>query len=213
MLAERTRRWGIAVVLLVALLTLPALAGQASAQDPYGSTTTEAPPLTAEVICTASASAGRPGDSVTVTVSNVPAGQSVRILLGGVEVARADAPAGPGETVTVTATFTIPETPPREYLISAVGGTFTAECADGFTLVAGATIDRQPGGGSAGGSGGRGSGGGALPRTGIYVGLLIAIALVLLLVGRALLEGSRRRRRRAAASSQAELLTPGQFPR
>jgi hypothetical protein len=137
---------------------------------------------------------------VTATVSGVPAGELVRILFGGIEVGRAEAAPGPELFATLTIVFTVPDVRADSYLVVAVGDTFTAECEAAFLIVAGETIERP---GTVGGNGnGSGGGGGSLPRTGVYVGLLLAVAVALLLMGRALLEGSRRRRRRASRLSR-----------
>jgi hypothetical protein len=190
------------VVLLVALGAAPWLVGSAAAGgDPYGSTTTEAPSSSVIATCALSAEAGQPGDSVSATVSGVPAGELVRILFGGIEVGRAEAAPGPELFTTVTIGFTVPDVRADTYLVVAVGDTFTAECEAAFLIVAGEAIQR-PGSVDADGNGNSGGGGGSLPRTGIYVGLLLAVAVALLLMGRALLEGSRRRRRRASRLSR-----------
>ncbi len=167
-----------------ALAALLLVATPAAAQDPYGPTSTDPPSVGSDVTCSLDLTAGDSGDPMTATVHDVPAGELVRLLFGGVEVGRVDAPGtDPDALTTVTIEFTIPSVPSGDYLVAAVGSTFTADCAAHFVVdVGGETIER-PGGS------------GPLPSTGIYVGLLLAVALVCLLVGRSLLEASRRRRR------------------
>jgi len=181
--------------------TGPAAAGG----DPYGSTTTStaAPGDTPD--CGLSTASGVPGTRVTATVTNVPVGSVVRILFGGDEVSRATADevtasaVGPAvvlggrtlpvgvATTTVEIDFTVPTRPPGDYAVTAVGDTFSSPCGAGdgvgFEVLAAAA--------------GNGGGGGNLPKTGIYAALLVAVALALLVGGRALLEGSRRRARAA----------------
>jgi hypothetical protein len=147
---------------------------------------------------------GDAGASVTATVRNVPFGETVRMLFGGTEVARATAPlqsqsvgapvllggqvlAQQATRATVSVDFVVPDVEPGSYLVTAVGVDFTAECTfegGGFDVVdvLGDAVTRG------------GGGGGFLPRTGMYVLLLLVIGAALVLVGRALLEESRRRR-------------------
>jgi LPXTG-motif cell wall-anchored protein len=141
-------------------------------------------------------------------VSNVPVGEHVRILFDGDQVGSGDAeadavanarssvvrfggasvPAGVA-TATVVIDFVVPSRPQGTYIVTAVGATFTAPCGPGiggeFGVLATTT----------------GGDDGSLPKTGIYVGVLVAVALALLVAGRALLVASRRRRRRARRSS------------
>lgn len=182
-------------LLVASLLGWGSLVGHglaASAQeDPYGGTTTTTEAPRAEVTCELSVTEARVGASVTALVREVPAGATVRVLFGGQEVGRATAATGAGTTVEVT--FDVPDLAPGRYLVTAVGGSFTARCGagtDGYFAV----LAAQTGAG----------GGGSLPRTGVYAGLLAASALALLLVGRALLESSRRRRARLEAALRAE---------
>jgi hypothetical protein len=193
MQATRPRRRAGALLILGALLATVAFVGPAAAQDPYGPTTTEAPPQGATATCELSSGDGQPGESETATVANVPAGEVVRILFGGTEVGRSEAPPGPDAFTTVSITFTIPDVSADTYVVTGVGDTFSAECSASFLIVAGEGLERPD---SDGGGGGSTIGGGSLPRTGIYVGLLLVTAFVLLLIGRAMVEGSRRRHHR-----------------
>lgn len=214
----RTRAIGL---LAVAVLALVGLGAPASAQeDPYGSTTTTEGEPTFEASCELSVTVAPPGTAVTASVFNVPFGGTVRVLFAGTEVGRATAPmsaqatspavafggrvlAGQADGVTtVTVDFVIPAVAPGQYLVTAVGDTFTCECspnAGGFEVLA-AT------------SGTGGGGGGALPRTGIYVALLVAIGLALLVGGRAVLAESRRRKRRASRQRAQHLAQAARRP-
>jgi len=196
----------LAMALLVGTLLLVVAAPTAGAQtDPYGSTTTTAPSTERDVIatCGLTVKEGRPGDTVEATVGGVFFGEKVRILFDGVQVATVTAPlraeavggavafngaALPAQAVstTVKVSFTVPNAAPGNHLIVAVGDTFTCFCnPDGVFKVLGAKA-------------------GKIPKTGIYVGLFLAMAAVFLLAGRAFLAESRRRRAEALAEAQAE---------
>jgi hypothetical protein len=202
---------------LITLVTL--LAGTAAAQDPYGGTSTTAGEPAVAASCELSVTSGEAGASVTATVSNVPFGGTVRILFGGVEVGRGTAPLqsqsvgapvllggrvlSPQAALTsLSIPFVVPDMRAGTYLVTAVGVDFTCVCnpgGAGFEVLADVIA--------------RGGGGGALPRTGIYALLLLAIAIALILLGRAFVEESRRRRRKAEWDLRAEaagvVSTPG----
>lgn len=198
--------------LLVAFAASPAAAQD---PDPYGATTTTAP-IDFFPTCHYTLAASAPGTTASLTVTNVPFGATVRVLVGGVEAGRATAPlaaqaasagvlfggaALPAQAATTTLVipFTVPDLPPGVYQVTAVGADFTLTCDQ-------ETIEVLGGGGTDSGTdGGKDSGGlGNLPRTGIYVGLLLALALILLLVGRALTEASRRKREEAERRARGE---------
>ena len=210
---QRSGRRGLGLIgsaaLTVAVAVLVA-AGPASAQDdPYGSTSTTAGSPSSGASCELAVTSGDVGASVTATVQGVPLGEVVRILFGGTEVARATAPLqGQSGRAIVSIGFAVPAVSPGQYLVTAVGVGFTAVCSletSGLfdvVDVLGSDISRSRGGG------------GSLARTGIYALLLVAIAVVLLLVGRALVEVSRRRRQaewaaRAGARRIASADHPG----
>ena len=203
----------------MSLLALVASPAAAQDPDPYGATTTTAP-IDFFPTCHYTLDASAPGTAASLTVTNVPFGSTVRVLVGGVEAGRATAPlaaqaasagvlfggaALPAQAATTTLVipFTVPDLPPGVYQVTAVGADFTLTCDQ-------ETIEVLGGGGSDGGAdsgtdGGKDSGGlGSLPRTGIYVGLLLASALILLLVGRALTEASRRKREEAERRARGE---------
>ncbi len=198
-------------------LILASLASPAGAQDGggYGGTTTTTGEPTL-VTCNINLTAGGPGTSVTATVNNVPFGATVRLLLDGTEMARATADlqaqssgqpvlfggqvlAAQATTTSVTIPWVVPLLPPGLYQVTVVGVDFTLLCnpEDGGmfqVLAAGAERSR-----------GLDPSGGSLPRTGVYLGLLLAVALALVVAGRGALEASRRRRRQAArAASRAK---------
>ena len=177
------------LVAVVALLLMTALPAQAQ-DDPYGSTsTTQAPTLAPS--CRLGLVAGAPGTEGEVTVENVPPGGTVRIIVDGREIGRATAPQGGAAQVTLVVPFEVPDISPGSYPVSVVGANFTITCVGANQLEVLAASE------------GLGSGGGSLPRTGVYVALLVAIAVALLLLGRLLLEASRRKRERAARAARA----------
>lgn len=204
---HRVRNRGIralaaAVGAVVALAAFCASPGAAQDGDPYGGTTTTGGGPTPAATCELSMTSGDAGASVTATVRNVQFGETVRMLFGGTEVARATAPlqsqsvgapvllggqvlAQQATRATVSVDFVVPDVEPGSYLVTAVGVDFTAECTfegGGFDVVdvLGDAVTR--------------GGGRSLARTGMYVLLLLVIGAALVLVGRALLEESRRRR-------------------
>ncbi len=214
---QTTRERRAAAVSFVAVclaLVLGFLASPAGAQDedPYGGTTTTTGVATLEASCDLTLTQGRPGASVTATVNNVKFGATVRILFDGAEVGRGTAPmqaqsAGQpvlfgGEalarqaatTTTLAIRWIVPQASPGSHLVSAVGDDFTCLC----------NPDRNGQFSVLGASATQGGNGGPLPRTGIYVGLFLAVAVALLLAGRAALEASRRRRRQAERTARAE---------
>lgn len=188
----------LAALLIVGVGSLGVASAASGQEDPYGSTsTTSTTAPSSDPVCGTSLESAQVGASVTATVSNVPPGTTVRILFNGSEVAsgtadvQAQSVGGPvlfgGVSLpaqangSVSLKFAVPDVPPGTYTIAAVGDTFTVICGSGGFTVLGASQ----------------GGGGSLARTGVFAGLLLAIALVLLLVGRALMEESKRRKRRA----------------
>jgi len=203
-MGTRRRLSVVASVLLVAGLVSAAPAAAQDQADPYGSTTTLAPPEEAEAGCTLSASTADQRATMTATVTEAPAGEVVRILFDGTEVGRAEALGPSGSKTTVVISFTVPPVEAGAYVVAAVGSTFSAECDASLEVggVAGEVIDR-PGGGGPGQDGAVAGSGrdriGPLPRTGAYFGLLLFLAIAAILLGRAALEASRRRERRLTA--------------
>ena len=192
--AMGSARRGIAVLVgvLVALALSASFTSPAGAQDddPYGNTTTTSAPPGQTPSCLLRTEAGAVGSRASVTVRSVARGSTVRLLFDGRQVASAEA-TGPGNSArtNVDIDFTVPEAQPGMHEVTAVGADFTASCrtshGDGFEVVAdgevlGATVTRDQGGSS-------------LPKTGVYLGILLATAVGLLLLGRALLAGSKRR--------------------
>jgi hypothetical protein len=195
----------VVALVLAAVAAVGGVAATASAQtcDPnYGcdnpSTTaasTTSTPTTAPTegtpSCSLSASSATPGSRVDVLVQSVPDGTSIDILFGGNVVAHGTAGASSAATKgSIGLSFTVPSVPPGSYPVEAVGAGVNLECgagdgADGFGVLGT--------GGEQGGDQGRG--GGSLARTGIAVGVLVAVAIGLIVVGRVVLAGSRRRQR------------------
>ena len=206
------RRLGLRVLLLAVASTLVFALPAAAQDDPYGPTsTTTTAPGSLVPSCRFDLEAGVPGATATVTVHNVPPGGTVRIIIGGEEAGRATAPlqgqaasspvlfggvALPAQATTtdLDVPFVVPDLPPGQHLVTAVGADFTITCETEAIEVLGASESR--------------GGGGSLPRTGIFVALLLAIALALFLVGRALLHASRRRRDAAEAGADGHRARP-----
>lgn len=174
-----------------------------------GPTTTTAPPgSNTTPQCVVSSGRATPGTRIDATVTNVPPGINVDLRLNGstVDSETAGAPSGavvgaataaaaPGLT-DVQFSFVVPDLGPGKYVLEAVGPAFRCGCLDetgGFeVLAAGAT--------QGGGTGTNGTGG-SLVRTGFTIGGFLLVAVVLILVGRVVLEGSRRTRSAAATTS------------
>lgn len=199
MMSGRGRRRALLLAtLLVGTATLVPSAAAHAQEGPYGSTTTEAPPEPNEVTCSLDITTGEAGSPGTAQVFSVQAGVTVRLLFDGAEVGSAEALGAPGTSSNVTIGFTVPEVDPGSYVVAAVGPSFAAECDGSLEVgaVAGENIVR-PGTDPSGNVAGSGSGRvGPLPRTGVYIALLVVIALAALILGRILLAASRRRRRR-----------------
>lgn len=181
--------------LLLAALASTLVAMPAAAQDPggpYGSTSTTGGPG-GQPDCQLLTRAAAPGESARVRLREIPRGTSVQIRLDGEVVAEATA-SQPGNAprVTFEVSFVVPaDTEPGFHAVTAVGAGFNVPCQrqNGQDLevseaqVKGNTVTRD------------GSRGGSLPRTGIYVALLVAVGLGLVALGRTLLGESHRRSR------------------
>jgi hypothetical protein len=181
------RRTSAAILVMLAALALvlPYATPASAGGDPYGSTTTTAAPGE-NPSCTLSAESAAPGTKVDATVAGVFVGSTVKILIGSQEVGSgvATTPDGGDGTAKVTITFTVPAVTAGSYPITASSGTFTQQCGTtGRFEVLAATVAKPPSG--------------PLARTGVQVGLLVAVGLALLVGGRAVLSASRARRRRA----------------
>lgn len=205
MTARSTQRLRAAIGATVAgcCLALVGAVGPVGAQDPYGGTTTTTTTADPELVaaCALGLTAGAPGATASVRVTNVPFGATVRVLLDGSEVGRGTAPVqgqsvgapvafggqalvAQATTTTLDISFTVPDLAPGRYLVSAVGADFTLRCTsdtDDLFEVLGSSRGRE------------GVASGSLPRTGVYVALLLVIAVVLIVAGRTLLHRSRRR--------------------
>lgn len=201
--------WAVVPVALTVCALLSWALPAGAQEDPYGGTTTTAPPVAPQPTCNIGVETAVPGQTLTAEVAFVPHGATVRILIDGVEAGRGTAPlaaqsAGGGvrfdgarlpaqvSTTSLSIGFQVPaDIEPGPHSVTAVGPTFTVRCGpnpDGILQVL-ATTDGQ-GDGS--------SGGGSLPKTGVTLALLLVLAVLALLVGRALLRASRRRREEAA---------------
>jgi hypothetical protein len=185
----------LAAGLVAALMVVAPVAAQ---DDPYGSTSTTRPTPGPRPSCRVDARSVTPGSTTVARVHAAPRGSTVRIFFNGEQVAEAQAD-GPGSSpqVNVDIPYTVPDVEPGSYPVTAVGATFTASCGnqrvEGETEVAGEQIVRD----ADDSGGGTGVLGGSLARTGLTVGLLVAVALALILGGRGLLDGSRKRGQQA----------------
>jgi hypothetical protein len=201
----------LALGLLAGLLLLVFSVPTATAQqpDPYGpTTTTTTDDSDREPTCVLNPVQALPGQLVTATVTNVFFGETVNINFDGVVVATKKAPDAPeveGESVGAPVVFNGPALAAQaltttllidfripanagigNHTVTATGATFTCFCSpNGVFKVLGSSAgsNNNPGGSS-------------LARTGIYAGLLLAIAVALLLAGRAAMKASKERRRR-----------------
>ena len=215
----------LAAALLGAVLVIGLAGPTASAQDPYGSTTTTAPSArSVEATCGLSVPEGRPGDRVTATVNGVFLGENVRLLFDGVQVGATTAPttvgAATGGSSGSTTGGGLARTDRRVVALSEGGATvfdgatqvvttsvsitFTVPNAAPGTHVVTAVGDTfscfcNPNGAfrvlSA-------KSPRSLPRTGIYVALYLVLAAILLGIGSELVLRARRRRARVLAAVQ-----------
>lgn len=182
----------LVTILLGAALVVGLAAPAASAQDPYGSTTTTAPPSTGrsvEATCSLSPSEGRVNESVTATVGGVFLGENVRLLFDGVQVGATTAPGSTttGQTTSVTIRFDVPGAAPGVHIVTAVGDTFSTFCnPNGAFRVLPTKSPRS------------------LARTGIYTALYLVLAAILLGIGSELVLRARRRRARILAAQDDE---------
>lgn len=212
----RTGRRRAAAIAFAGALVLGLAPAAAAQDDPYGptSTTTEPP---AAIQCRIASQVVVPGRQATVEVLAPPAGALLRVLIGSNQVAQTSVPDPAPASLNVT--FRVPELAEGVHTVSIVGVDFTIRCGVGDLTdgVQGVRVERPTGG--AGGSGpgtdagaGRANrnptiGGVDLPVTGIAAGLLVAVALALLVIGRTLVGFGRADRR--ARSVEAALLAAG----
>jgi hypothetical protein len=185
----------LVAALFGACLVVGLTAPTASAQDPYGATTTTAPPArTIEASCRVTPDEGRVNDAVTATVSGVFLGENVRLLFDGVQVGATTAPTTGGTTgsggvptATVTFDFRVPAAAPGVHIVTAVGDTFSAFCGpNGEFRVLAAKSPRS------------------LARTGIYTVLYLVLAAILLGIGSELVLRARRRRARILGATEED---------
>src|SRR5690606_23031240 len=120
--------------------------------------------------CSISLEAGQIGAEAVATVTNVPLGAAVRILLDGIEMARGSNSdeqsivSMPAQSVgDVVLNFDIPDLTPGDYSIVAVGVGFTVTCGAGGLEILAANAATGPG------SSGTGGKGGALAFTGAQI--------------------------------------------
>lgn len=174
---------------LVVALAVVAQAAPASAQcGPYGCP--PAPPEAApfpEGTCVLSITSAEPGASVQAEVRNVPVGTTVELRVNGEPVGSQTATTprqGSDPPVSdLTFTFAAPAAP-GAYEVVAVGPAFQAVCTSELAVL-GTQATNQPRSESSRGS---------LARTGVAIGLLVALGIALIVVGRAVHARADRRR-------------------
>lgn len=199
-----------AFALVLSFLTF--LASPATAQappcDPFYGCEPGEPTQHAAVTCSVEGGVFVAGDFVDVQVQGAQAGAAIDVTLDGNPVGSGTANADGNATIT----FAVPDgTPGGTHRVFAQGAGFAADCGTIQTgEVLSETQTRSANSVSATShSGASGSGGSGLARTGMELGLYLAIALVLVLVGSRLVQMARRRRRRALRRSNAvAALTP-----
>jgi hypothetical protein len=211
-------RGSSAAVVSVVVLTLLASANGAGAQadDPYGPTSTTAPPEETEVSCSVDESTVVQGGVLSGIVSGVEVGTTLEFFLGGELLGEIEVPPAPqgfralpvAPTTDVTFSFAVPTTiVPGRYEPIVVGATFTAQCslsggvavlADEAVLGEGIVREADTGPGAvevlARDAAAASGGSGALPLTGMELGVLALVGLASVVVGYALV-----RRRHATA--------------
>jgi hypothetical protein len=171
----------------VSAKTTPGAVTSTTCDEAYGcnTSTTQTPPPTT---CNLNTTVVTAGDTVTATVSNVAVGTQIEITFNGATVATGTAVSDGQGSGGATISFRVPaNTAAGKYDVRAIGTGFNADCASGAggLQVLAAAVSNAGGGGS-------------LSRTGIEVGMYLAVALVLLLVGWQLVMRARARTRRIA---------------
>ena len=190
MATQFARRTTWIALVSVALLTLLAPAASAQSDDPYGSTSSTAPPPSGAVSCNVEPSQGSPGTNVTATVDGVDFGSQIQINFGGEVVAGTTAPSAfQSGTTAVELSFAVPDRAPGDYVVTAVGPDFTVTCGpdvEGVFAVLAASESTTGDGGS-----------GPLAFTGANLLVLVVAGLVALTVGVALVRRSQNRKQYA----------------
>jgi hypothetical protein len=200
---EARRTSWLQVLATVALLVtaVPAFASAASAQvcDPVYGCPPVTEPGTTPPSCTINASTVAGGETVTVSVTDLTPAAAFQVTLDGVVRANGVADASGNANVSFTAPSGLSES---SHPVFVVGAGFSADCGAlvGAAVQAGVIDDGSTTTTAAVGGAGVGAGravqGGSLARTGLEVGLLLAIAACLIVVGQRLLAVRRRRLRR-----------------
>jgi hypothetical protein len=223
----------LAVVLGALLLAGPAGATTATgatgrqACDPVYGCPPTSPPPSASVHCSVSTAAAHPGDVVLVTVTNVAVGTELSVAIDGVVVAKSVATADGQGTQTAAALapaghlsarqaqtggavikFTVPAwlSPGSHSLVVFGAGVSCTPSPSGFQVLGEQMVNELPRSDVAGVLGRSDSrSGGVLALTGMWIALLLAIALVLMIIGAYLIREARRRRK--ARAREANRLT------
>jgi hypothetical protein len=191
-MGARPRQLLVATLLAVIAVPLAASASTAQTCDPYygcGTTTTggSLPPS-----CSQAGGAVSGGEVRFATVDHVPAGATIRITFDGVTVGSGLASA----TGHANVAFTVPdEVGPGVHPVFAIGAAFSVACGTFGTTEAPQPAD------VAGNNAERGAS--SLPRTGIEIAFLVALAVVLVVGGQRLVAYELRRRRRVGRRHNA----------
>lgn len=186
---------GLAVLVAVTAVVagtasaVPVQTSSSSCDPAYGCT--PAPPVGSTPTCSISSETATPGQSLTAHIDGVTPGTQVELTFDGAVVGSATAVAQQGSaTGSADITFTVPEGTDESHthtiLFTGAGVSCDPTGGKGVAVL-GETVTRSPG---------QSSGGGSLARTGLELGVLLAIAAALILAGREALRQGRRRRSR-----------------
>jgi hypothetical protein len=160
-----------------ALAGAPQAAGQACEPGVYGCPTTTSTTSGTGTTIELDVTEGEPGTVVRARACGYTEGAAVSVTFGGAEVGSGVA----GTDACVNVTFTVPDVEPGIRQVCASSAGRPTPCAE-FTVTG-----VLAGGATAGESGrGGGAGAGALARTGMAIGLLAVLGLLLVAGGKAL---------------------------
>jgi hypothetical protein len=173
---------GLGFVGMTAAAAAPVTSRQQVICDPTGEVCSPAPPPPIDPRCSLSSYAAVPGETVVAHLEHVPDGTSATLTFDGTVVGSGTATAKNGETSgSLDISFVVPDGPPDPHHVVFSGAGF--QCVASSDFVLGLSITRRPGSS------------GPLTRTGVDVGILVAIGLALVLAGLQFRRVARRRRR------------------
>ena len=153
------------------------------------------PPAQINAACAITPATAAPGQTVTGTLQNVPAGTHAELQYDGVKVNEGNA----GANGTLSLSYVIPANETGQHSIFFVGAGFACDAMSGsrLSVVLPASFDRNTTATTPRG---------IFALTGIELALYLAIAIVLLIVGAVAVRAARRRRRRLARQRERELM-------